>query len=270
MKKCISAACLLTFLVASGCGTSTQSTQQESQDSTEIAENMPPTTNGAPAQNTLTDAEKADGWKLLFNGKTSEGWRSFRKETFPSDWKVTDDGTLYFAASQRAEGSTEGGDIIYGEMFGDFHLKLEWKISEVGNSGIFYLGQETHDYIWMTAPEMQVLDNEKHPDANMGTNGNRQAGSLYDLYAATPQNARPVGEWNQVEIICKDRKVQHIQNGEVVVSYELDTEKWKADVAASKFPGLNENWVNVPTEGYIGLQDHGDDVWFRNIKIKSL
>lgn len=219
--------------------------------------------------NALSEEEKADGWMLLFDGKTSDGWRGFGKQEFPEAWKITDAGELHFAASEVTETTTRG-DIIYDKEFANFHLKLEWKISEAGNSGIFYLGKESEDYIWKTAPEMQVLDNINHPDASKGTNGNRQAGSLYDLYPATPQNANAVGEWNAVEVIHNNGKVQHIQNGEVVVEYEIGTDKWKEDVAGSKFPGLNENWVNIASEGYFGLQDHNDNVWFRNIKIKEM
>lgn len=245
-----------------GCGAGGEKKQEDTQEvaSTEVA------------NNTLTQEELNDGWKLLFDGETSNGWRGYNSQSFPSDWRV-EDGALYMAASGRGEaGSENGGDILYDQQFGNFHLKLEWRISPNGNAGIFYLGQESDelDYIWKTAPEMQVLDNQGHPDANMGTNGNRQAGSLYDLYAATPQNAKPVGEWNQVEIIHNNRNVKHIQNGVVVVEYTIGTEKWEADVAASKFPALNPNWSKVAERGYIGLQDHGDDVWFRNIKIKEL
>jgi len=222
--------------------------------------------------NILSQKEAEEGWMILFDGKTSKGWRGYKKDTFPTDWKI-EDGKMYMSASGRGEaGSFDGGDILYDKKFKNFHLKLEWKISEGGNSGIFYLGQESEDldFIWKTAPEMQILDNEKHPDAVLGKDGNRQAGSLYDLYPAQPQNAKPVGEWNQVEIIVYNGTVVHKQNGETVVEYHLWTPQWENDVAASKFPELNTNWANVAQEGYIGLQDHGDDVWFRNIKIKEL
>ena len=223
--------------------------------------------------NTLGEKEVTDGWKLLFDGKTSDGWRGYKKESFPSDWKITNEGEIYMSASGRGEaGSTNGGDIIYDQKFSNFHVKLEWKVSEGGNSGIFYLGQETpeFDYIWRTAPEMQILDNDRHPDAFLGKDGNRQAGALYDLYPAVPQNANKAGEWNKVEIIVYNGTVIHKQNGEVVVEYHLWTPKWEEDVSRSKFPNLNKNWANVEKEGYFGLQDHGDDVWFRNIKIRQL
>lgn len=224
--------------------------------------------------NKLTKKEKKEGWQLLFDGKSSGEWRNYGKETFPDGWEITEDGTIHCPGSGRGEaGGKNRGDIIFGgKKYSNFHLKLEWKISEGGNSGIFYLGQENDDfdYIWKTAPEMQILDNERHPDANAGKDGNRQAGSLYDLVPANPQNAKPAGKWNTIEIKVYKGSVWHIQNGKTVVEYHLWTPEWEEMVAKSKFPGLNAEWADVATEGFIGLQDHGDDVWFRNIKIKEL
>lgn len=220
--------------------------------------------------NGLTEAEKEEGWVSLFDGTTSTGWRGYKKDHFPAAWQVVD-GTIHMIGSGRGEaGDQDGGDILYDKQFQNFTLSLEWKISEGGNSGIFYLGQEELDYIWKTAPEMQVLDNENHPDAKLGKDGNRQSGSLYDLIPAKPQNAKPVGEWNKVEITVYKGTVVHNQNGVNVVEYHLWTPEWNEMVAGSKFPSLNKDWANVAAKGYIGLQDHGDDVWFRNIKIKEL
>ncbi len=245
-----------------------------SQPTKEQGANAEPETTqaAAPALNTLTDAEKADGWKLLFDGSTSAGWRGYGKEAFPKAWKV-EDGSLYLPSKTKRseEESADAGDIIYDQEFENFHLKLEWKIGEAGNSGIFYLGQERPDFgpIYKTAPEMQVLDNAGHPDSDRGKDGNRKASSLYDLIPAVPQNANRAGEWNAVEVIKQGKKIQHVMNGEVVVSYEYGTEEWNELVAGSKFPGLNEDWANLSDKGLIGLQDHSDDVWFRNIKIKE-
>jgi hypothetical protein len=216
--------------------------------------------------------DDGEGWVVLFDGTSTEGWRGYGKEAIPSRWKIVD-GALHMQGSGRGEaGAEDGGDIIYDKQFENFHLKLRWKIGEGGNSGIFYLGQETPDYdaIWQTAPEMQVLDNERHPDAMLGKDGNRQAGSLYDLIPAKPQNTRPAGEWNDVEIIVFKGTVIHKQNGVVVVEYHLWTPEWDEMIAGSKFPSYNENWAKVAPKGYIGLQDHGDDVWFKDIKIKEL
>jgi len=221
--------------------------------------------------NQLTKAETDEGWVLLFDGQTSEGWRGVNKDHFPTGWEIAD-GTLHCKASGKGEaGAEDGGDILYDKEFSNFQLKMEWKISEGGNSGIFYLGKEVADWpIYKTAPEMQVLDNEKHPDALLGKDGNRKAGSLYDLIPANPQNAKPAGEWNSIEILCYKGTVVHKQNGETVLEYHLWTEDWNNLVAGSKFPELNPEWAKVAEAGVIALQDHGDDVWFRNIKIKEL
>ncbi len=238
--------------------------QQKEQTSTEPMEAKP---------NTLTQAEIDDGWMLLFDGKTTDGWRGYKKDNFPNAWMISDDGSLHIQGSGRGElGNAEGGDIIYDQVFSDFHFKVEWKVAEAANAGIFYRGVEhpDFDYIWMSAPEMQVLDNINHPDAALGKNGNRKAGSLYDLIPADPQNAKPFGEWNSAEVIARGNNIQHIQNGEVVVEYTIGSERMEALIADSKWPGINDDWGNIAMEGILGLQDHGDDVWFRNIKIKEL
>ena len=224
------------------------------------------------AMNALTSDEKAHGWILMFNGKTSDGWRGYNKTNFPSDWSV-ENGTLKLKGSGNGEaGSVNGGDLIYGkEKFSNFDLKIEWKISEGGNSGIFYLAQEIPGKeIWRTAPEFQLLDNDRHPDALLGKDGNRKAGSLYDLIPAKPQNTKPAGEWNSVEIISYQGTIVHKQNGETILEYHLWTPEWNDLVKNSKFPTYNPDWAKVAKEGYIGLQDHGNDVWLRNIKIKKL
>jgi hypothetical protein len=226
----------------------------------------------AETPNTLTDKEKKDGWQLLFDGTTTTGWRGYNKTAFPdSGWEVKD-GTLHCFYSGAGEAG-KGGDVIYDKKFKDFELSLEWKISEGGNSGIFYLAREVKgEPIWKSCPEMQILDNAKHPDAKLGKNGNRQAGSLYDLIPAVPQNAKPAGEWNKVDIMVYQGTVVHYMNGEKVLEYHLWTDDWKNMIDSSKFKGWKDfiNAGGPNHEGYIGLQDHGNDVWFRNIKIKTM
>ncbi len=218
--------------------------------------------------NTITAAEKAEGWKLLFDGKSTDQWRSYGKTDFPKGWNI-EDNAIHCIGSGKGEAG-QGGDIITKEKFKNFELTLEWKISEGGNSGIFYLAQEIPgEPIWKSAPEMQVLDNAKHPDARLGVDGNRQAGSLYDLIPAKPQNAKPAGEWNSVKILVYKGTVIHYQNGVGVLEYHLWTDDWKKMCENSKFKDF-KNFVDTAPEGYIGLQDHGDDVWFRNIKIRNL
>ncbi|MGM0463272.1 MAG: 3-keto-disaccharide hydrolase [Bacteroidota bacterium] len=209
-------------------------------------------------------------WTILFDGTTTGNFRGYGQEHFPEEgWEIVD-GTLHCIGSGQGEAGGKGGDIITREKYGNFELSLEWKVSEGGNSGIFYLAQELEDKpIYMSAPEMQILDNEKHPDAKLGEDGNRKAGALYDLIPADPQNTKPAGEWNKVKILVYKGTVVHYQNGEEVLEYHLWTDQWKDMVADSKFADWPE-FVNPAKEGYIGLQDHGDDVWFRNIKIKKL
>ena len=221
-----------------------------------------------PALNTLSSAEKAEGVILLFDGKTTDQWRGYNKTDFPKGWEINDN-ALHCIGSGKGEAG-QGGDIITKEKFKNFELTLEWKISEGGNSGIFYLAQEIPgEPIWKSSPEMQVLDNLKHPDAKLGIANNRQAGALYDLIPAVPQNAKPSGEWNSVKIMVYKGTVVHYQNGVQVLEYHLWTEDWKKMCANSKFKDYT-HFVNTATEGFIGLQDHGDDVWYRNIKIKKL
>jgi hypothetical protein len=215
------------------------------------------------------DAAADEGFVSLFDGKTTTGWRGYNKTAFPSEgWEVVD-GTLHVIESGTGEAGN-GGDIIYDKKFSNFELELEWKISEGGNSGIFILAQEIPDeQIYKSSPEMQILDNDRHPDAKLGENGNRQAGSLYDLIPAVPQNAKPAGEWNQVRILVYDGTVVFTQNGANVVEFHLWTDDWKKMVGNSKFKDW-EWFINTAKEGYIGLQDHGDDTWFRNIRIKEM
>jgi hypothetical protein len=214
-------------------------------------------------------APKDDGFVSIFDGKTTTGWRGYNKPSFPKEgWNVVD-GTLHCIGSGTGEAGN-GGDLIYDKKLTNFELDLEWKISEGGNSGIFILAQElANEPIWKSAPEMQILDNERHPDAKLGVDGNRMAGSLYDLIPAKPQNTKPAGQWNHVHILVYKGTVVYSMNGANVVEYHLWTEDWKKMIANSKFKDFG--WiVNPAKEGYIGLQDHGDDVWFKNIKLKIL
>jgi len=213
--------------------------------------------------------KEAEGeWEVLFDGTSTEQWRVYNGDKFPdAGWKIEDD-MLVFEPPQSEEW-TSNLDIITRETYENFHLQLEWQISETGNSGIFYgvLEQPTQAIYW-SGLEMQILDNINHPDADQGVNGNRKAGSLYDLIPANPQNTNPHGEWNQVEIVVNGSSVEHWQNGEKIVEFERWTPEWFDMIRNSKFECQNE-FGNV-RNGHIGLQDHGDIVKFRNIRIKRL
>ena len=224
--------------------------------------------------NTLTKDEKEDGWQLLFDGETpSNHWRGYCDKAFPDSGWTVENGALKVMGSGAGEAGGAGGDIVTKEKYSNFELKLEWKVSKGGNSGIFYLAEEQCGEdgaaIWKSAPEMQILDNENHPDARLGEDGNRKAGALYDMMPAQPQNTKPHGQWNSVRILVYDGTVAHFQNGEKILEYHLWTEDWKEMVKNSKFVEY-DGFADVAKEGYIGLQDHGHDVWFRNIKIKEM
>jgi len=211
----------------------------------------------APALNTLTAAERGAGWRLLFDGRTTTGWRNFRSQSIGSGWQVVDGGLT------RAEPGA--GDIISRDKFKDFELSLEWKIASGGNSGIFYRASEDEDAIYWTAPEMQVLDDAHHPD---GASRLTSAGANYGIDSSPPGIVKPAGEWNQVRLVVNGHHVEHWLNGVKVVEYELGSPAWEEKVKASKFAPHVHFGRN--TEGYIGLQDHGDWVSFRNIKIRAL
>ena len=221
----------------------------------------------AQQMNTLTAKEKSDGWVLLFDGKSMNGWRKCNSAEMAANW-IIDDQAMKVCQGEKA-GSGSGGDILFGtKKFANFELSIDWKIAKEGNSGIFYyIVEYSGKEIYYAAPEIQVLDNWNASDNQLA---NHLAGSLYDMLPALPQNAKRHGEWNNIVIMVKDGKVTHTQNGVEVVEYELWTPEWKTLVAKSKFrtwPGF----VDGPAkEGYIGLQDHGYDCWFRNIKIREL
>lgn len=232
--------------------------------------------------------QDADGYYTIFNGKDLSGWRTYGRDTVTARWTV-EDGAIKLSGSNTGEGQTaEGGDLLFAHKFKDFELDLEWKISEGGNSGIFYLAQEIEtkdkdgnlrwEPIYISAPEYQVLDNANHPDAKLGKDGNRQSASLYDMIPAVPQNQKPFGEWNKAKILVYQGTVVHYQNDEKVLEYHLWTQQWTDMLQASKFSEkawplafeLLNNCGGENHEGYIGIQDHGNDVWYRNIRVKEL
>ena len=224
------------------------------------------------------------GYITIFDGKSLGGWRGYGKNHIPSKWEVTPDGCLSFKGKEAAK-DEEGGDLIFAHKFKNFELTLQWKVAKGSNSGILYLAQEVIkpdgskvEPIYISAPEYQVLDNQNHPDAKLGKDHNRQSASLYDLIPAKPQNSKPYGEWNEAKIRVQNGTVSHYQNGVLVVQYKLWTPEWTKMLQASKFSEakwpvafyLLDNCGGANHEGYIGLQDHGDRVWYRNIKVKEL
>jgi len=218
------------------------------------------------AQNTLTKEEKAAGWKLLFDGTSSDGWHAYGSKTIGTAWKIAD-GVIYFDANKDGAPKT-GGDIVSDKEYGNFELQIDWKIDKGGNSGIcIYINENKDKYNWMwsTGPEIQIVDNEGHPDGKIVKH---QAGDLYDLISSKTHAENPPLEWNTYLIRCVNGKLDVYLNKEHVVSTVMWDENWKNLIAGSKFrdmPGFGTYKV-----GRIGLQDHGNNVWFRNIKIREL
>jgi len=221
------------------------------------------------APNTLTAAEKQQGWVLLFNGRTFDGWRQCNGTTMPANWVVEDQAMKVFTAPGRKPGQGAGGDILYGlKKFRDFELSEDWKTEKAGNSGIFFNVREVPSQpIYYAAPEVQVLDNADATDNKLASH---LAGSLYDMLPAAPNSVKPAGEWNTIVIRVKDGRVTHTQNGMKVVEYTLWSPEWDALVQVSKFKTFKGFIEGIAKEGYIGLQDHGYAIWFRNIKIREL
>lgn len=263
MKQLIYLFIAILFLGFSACTSSPKAEGESDKDAV--------TGEVAVADNTLTDKEKEEGWILLFDGATTDGWRGYNKEAFPDTGWYVDDGTLHCIHSGLGEAGL-GGDIIFDKQFTDFHLKVDWMIDSGGNSGVFYLAQEIPGkQIWYTGPEMQILDIESsHVDNKLGKDGNRRAGSLYDLIPPDPQNARGAMKWNSFEIMSYQGTIAYFMNGENVMEFHLWTPEWKEMIEHSKYPEFNPDFANVAKTGYIGLQDHGNAVWFKNIKIMEL
>jgi hypothetical protein len=224
--------------------------------------------------NSSTNGTSKDetGFVSLFDGKTTNGWHTYGKNTIGKAWKA-EDGVLHLDAASKKEWQTaEGGDIISNEEFENFDLRLDWKISPKGNSGvIFYIHEDPSkfQYPWNTGPEMQVLDNGSptqlgHDDAKLYTH---RAGDLYDLLASKDA-VKPAGEWNAVEIVANKGKLDFYMNGEHTLSTTMWNDTWRQMIAISKFKGMEG--FGTYQKGRIGLQDHGNDVWFRNIRIKKL
>lgn len=239
------AACSLLAVLAAACGGPARTDADPMTTSQAVA-----------APNRLTAQEQQAGWRLLFDGQTLNGWRGYGMQTMPAGWAAVDGALTRTAQAE---------DIITTEQFRNFDLQLEWKIAPGGNSGIFYRAVETSDPIYYSAPEYQILDDPAHQD---GQSDLTSAGANYALHAAPRGLVKPAGEWNTARIVMQGNHVEHWLNGQKIVDYELGSADWQQRVAKSKF---NE-WpaYGKAAQGYIGLQEHGSWVAYRNIKLRVL
>lgn len=218
-------------------------------------------------ETTNTNERSESEWKDLFDGQTLEGWSKYGGGPIGNAWQVKD-GAIYLDATNRDNwDKDDSGDIVTNEEYDNFHFKYDWKISKNGNSGVIFFVKDSDEYpySWSSGLEMQVLDNDGHPDAKIRTH---RAGDLYDLIESSEETVKPVGEWNTAEIISNNGNLQLHLNGKKVVETTLWDDNWERMVKESKFkdmPGFGKY-----KKGKIALQEHGDEVWFRNLQIKEL
>ena len=284
MKKVLTIAALAAVVVAlTSCGNRANKNKEAEEESAVPAY----TVVEAPQVDLSTFPVDDEGYIVLFDGETFNGWRGYGKDHVPSKWTI-EDGCIKFNGTGGGEAQQgDGGDIIFAKKFKNFIFEFDWKVEKGANSGVFYLAQEVttekdgaqqYEPIYISCPEYQVLDNENHPDAKLGVDGNRMSASLYDMIPAKPQNQNPYGEWNKGKIMVFQGTVVHYQNDENVLEYHLWTPRWTEMLQASKFSEeawplafeLLNNCGGENHEGYLGFQDHGDVVWYRNIRVKEL
>lgn len=219
------------------------------------------------APNTLSEQEKKEGWKLLFDGSSLKGWHNFKTDKIGPAWKISEDAIYLDARNKKDWQVNGGGDIVTADEFENFEFVIDWKIEPCGNSGIIFnvVEDPKYDYVWKTGPEMQVLDNACHPDAKITKH---RAGNLYDLIVSSTESVKPAGEWNTARIVSNKGHLELYLNGAKQVDTWMFTPEWEALIAGSKFK--NEPAFGKARKGHISLQDHGNQVWFRNIKLRQL
>ncbi len=240
------------------CGGENSSSRENDQQDEMASQNI------APPANSLTDEEKDQGWQLLFDGLSTEGWRGYGQEDFPEGWTV-EEGWL----KALGKGGDIGGDLVYGaEEFGEFELYLEWKIADGGNSGVFYhiVDEDKHDAPYFTAPEYQVIDQIGFPEKLEAW---QSIGGDYGMYTPDFEGVvKSAGEWNSTRIVFTEDKVAYYLNGKQTLAFDPWSEEWEKRKAEGKWKDYPE--YGKAKSGYIGLQDHGSETWFRNIKIRKL
>lgn len=258
----------LMVAILCSCGSGEQQTAESETTETEAVSTANAESGG---DNTLTDEEKQQGWTLLFDGNSTDQWRGAHQEAFPEKGWHVEDGMLVVEEAEGEE-SGNGGDIVTQDEYDNFEFSLDFKLTEGANSGIkYYVTEQYNSGKSAIGLEYQILDDEKHPDAKLGNNGGgtRTVASLYDLIAAPQAKPiHPVGEWNQARIVSQDGKVEHWLNGEKVLEYDRFSEEFKQKIQNSKY----KDWegFGVWESGHLLLQDHGNRVYFKNIKVREL
>jgi Domain of Unknown Function (DUF1080) len=254
MKKIIP----LLFLVAA-CSPTKKENQEQVQDSSASKVQVP------AALPTLTDAQKSEGWKLLFDGQTLNGWQIFKGRK-NNTWEVQD-GILHCKAlNEKAKGDgDERSDIMTTEEFTNFELAFDWKISAQGNSGVMFRVTEEFEQPYYSGPEYQVIDDKGYPGK---LTDKQMTGANYDMHVTEQKNVKPVGEWNSSKIVVNGNHVEHWLNGQKVVAYELGSADWKKRKENSKW----KEWkgYGAAPKGHIDLQDHGSEAWYKNVMIRVL
>jgi hypothetical protein len=223
-----------------------------------------PAVSEEPAINALSAEEKAAGFKLLFDGRSTDGWRGYKMKEMPPGWKVIDGILTRVAGGEGGKGAGGGDDIVTVDQYDNFDLRLEWRVGKGVNSGVLYRAIEDAVTSWHVAPEMQVLDNAGWNDKNKF----HQAGALYDLYAPTKNAAREPGKWNEVRIVANGNHIEHWLNGEKVVEFEINSDDWNERVAKSKFKDKPK--FAKAAKGHIVLQDHSGNIEYRSIRIREI
>ncbi len=220
------------------------------------------------ATDATATAAAVGAWRPLLDGKDLSGWHKYGGGPAGEAWKVTPDGSLTLDVTNKGDhGVVGGGDLVTDESFEDYELELEWKIADCGNSGVIYnvIEEDGLAYPWLTGPEMQVLDNKCHPDAKIYKH---KAGDLYDLVAGDSLVVKPAGEWNTARLVNRPGKVEHWLNGKRMAVYDNTGDGWRQMIAGSKFKDMPR--FGESTSGKIALQDHGDQVWYRNVRVREL
>lgn len=255
LRVLLAAGLLPLCVVLVGCGSSSdESASEEAAGSSTV---VPDTVN------TLADAEQQNGWQLLFDGQSLDGWRGFKRDSVPDGWTV-ESGAMHFTGEASSQEGEPPFTLITDSMYADFELRFQWKIEEEGNSGVMYRVSEQEDLPYETGPEYQVLDNSTLDDDDAV----HTSGSLYGLYAPAKDVTRPIGRYNDARIVVRDSHVEHWLNGTKLLEAEIGSDTWAERVSDTKFA----NWPNFAQmdEGYIAFQDHGHPVWYRNVKIRPL